>query len=232
MNKETPFAAALNWLTSQKGYGVKGRCAGAVGISNGYFSELLKGKKEGAEKVRRAIAAYFELNYEDFLALGRRLINGEEATVPASAPVQRPTPAEDPDYTTVFKAQSRLSAGGGNFVIKDGVESKDFFRTAWLSSVCSPGNALLFDVDGASMYPTISHLDTVLIDTSRREFEDDHIFAIGIGDRVLLKRLRLTVDGKIAIVSDNEDKLRYPTEERRPEEVRILGLAVWHAGVI
>ncbi|MCK9174317.1 MAG: hypothetical protein M0O96_03465 [Desulforhopalus sp.] len=230
MKKETPFAAALNSLTSQKGYGVKGRCAGAVGISNGYFSELLKGKKEGAEKVRRAIAAYFELNYEEFLALGHRLINGEEATV--NAPVRLLTPAKDSDYTSVFKAQSRLSAGGGNFVIKDGVKSRDFFRTDWLNSVCSPANALLFDVDGASMYPTINHLDTVLIDTGRKEFEDDHIFAIGIGDRVLLKRLRLTADGKIAIVSDNEDKLRYPTEERRPEEIRILGHAVWHAGVI
>ncbi len=222
-----PFAAALRQITAERGRGINSQCAAAIQVSPGYFSELRNGGKEGSEAVRRAIAAYFEMSYEEFLDYGRSLIG--EPKLPARPAL---SPHDNPAYTAVFKARPRLAAGAGSFVIEDTVGDQYFFRTDWLSSLCSPHQAVLFDVDGISMYPTINHGDTVLIDRGRTEFENDRIFAIGIQDRVLLKRLRLTAGGKIAVVSDNEDKRRFPTEEVEPQEIRILGHAVWHAGTL
>ena len=231
--RKTPFVAALQRCIESGERGIKGECAKATGISAGYFSELFHGKKEGKEEIRRAIAAFFDFQYEEFLSLGQKILRGDDSSY-AQASYQRKDDDGDlfSGFSAVRMAESRLSAGGGNFVLKDGSSGIYYFRTDWLSSVCSPGQAVLFQVDGISMYPTINHRDTVLIDMSRCEFENDRIFAIGVGDRVLLKRLRLNISGKLEIVSDNEDKQRFPTEIIDVEEVRILGHAVWHAGMI
>lgn len=46
-------------------------------IDRGYLNAIIKGRKPGAEELRSNIAAHFDMIYEDMLALGRRILNGE-----------------------------------------------------------------------------------------------------------------------------------------------------------
>ena len=138
----------------------------------------------------------------------------------------------DPHFTRVRKAQVKLSAGGGNFVFDEGWTGLYRFRTDWLNYICTVNHAVLFDVSGESMEPTIHDRDTVLIDTARTSLENEKIYAIGVGETVLIKRLRMTARGNVIVVSDNPDKSRFPDEEISPDELRILGMVVWRGGVV
>lgn len=73
-DEQQPFGIALDFKLTLEGHGAKTRCANAVNVSTGYISELSRGIKDGSEQVRRAIAQHFELDYEDFLALGTFII--------------------------------------------------------------------------------------------------------------------------------------------------------------
>lgn len=162
--------------------------------------------------------------------------SGKKVTGNFSTPYGDATPEEeaayDPHFSPVRKAKAKLSAGNGNFVLDEGWTGLYHFRTDWLNYICGVNNAVLFDVDGESMEPTVKDKDTVLIDRSRVEFANEKIFAIGIEKTILIKRLRMNVSGKIKVVSDNPDKSRFPDEEIDSSEIRILGLVVWRGGVV
>ena len=196
--------------------------------------------------------------YDDFLSFGQWLLDGNapedwkptavvfkgrghlhiKPTVKESLTVEPPTVAPGPGlhladrhaFTLVPKARARLSAGGGSFVVEDGTSLVYSFRTEWLNRVCSPRDAVLFTCEGESMDPTIRDGETVLIDQGDKEFANDKIFAIGIGETIMVKRLRINLEQRLEVVSDNEDKQRFPTEVVNPADLRILGRVRWHAG--
>lgn len=72
----TPFQAALNLLIGMRKWGAGRIIAGKAGISQGYFSELVTGRKDGSEPKRRAVAKAFGLSYDMFLYLGEQLLAG------------------------------------------------------------------------------------------------------------------------------------------------------------
>jgi hypothetical protein len=72
------FHAALSYLLKKEGRGAQSRLADQQKIDRGYLNGIVKGRKPGSEKVRGKIAAYFEMTYEDILALGRRLLSKKE----------------------------------------------------------------------------------------------------------------------------------------------------------
>jgi transcriptional regulator with XRE-family HTH domain len=72
------FRAALTYLLDQEGRGAQARLADLLGIDRGYLSAIIRGRKPGSEAKRTQIAAHFGMVYEDMLALGRRIINGDD----------------------------------------------------------------------------------------------------------------------------------------------------------
>jgi len=72
------FRAALTFLLKKEGRGAQTRLAKKQNIDRGYLNAIVKGRKPGSEKKRGEIAAYFGIDYEDMLSLGRRILNGEE----------------------------------------------------------------------------------------------------------------------------------------------------------
>lgn len=70
------FGAALNYFLRKNGHGASTRLANAVECSSGYISDLMAGKKEGSEKIRRKIARYFDIEYEEMLRLGGWIVEG------------------------------------------------------------------------------------------------------------------------------------------------------------
>lgn len=158
--------------------------------------------------------------------------NVEPATLPERSPLEAEfgASAPGPGFAAVPKAAARLSAGGGSFVV-EGVSGRYHFRADWLNRLCNPAMAVLFDCVGDSMEPTIRGGETLLVDRSRTEIEDGGIYALGVGDTVMVKRLRRTPDGLVRIISDNRDA--YPeAPPARPDEIRILGRVIWHGGEV
>jgi transcriptional regulator with XRE-family HTH domain len=71
-----PFSIALGYLIAN-GKGVtQTKVAHAIGISQPYISDLIKGDRSGSEATRRDIADFFGIDYEEFLNIGNRIING------------------------------------------------------------------------------------------------------------------------------------------------------------
>ena len=159
-------------------------------------------------------------------------------TLVKGMPGELPTANEDSQVGTpvgfiaVPKIKAKLSAGNGAFVYDERPVGYYHFRSDWLFRVCQPNEALLFDVDGKSMEPTIKDKDTVLIDKGSVDMADDCVFAIGVDDSIRVKRLRLKMNGKVEVVSDNLDKTNYPNEEVERDSLRILGQVKWRGGMV
>ena len=71
------FRAALNHLLRQEGRGAQVRLSTSQDIDRGYLNAIIKGRKPGAEDIRARIAAHFKMTYEEMLALGRRVLDGQ-----------------------------------------------------------------------------------------------------------------------------------------------------------
>ncbi len=126
-------------------------------------------------------------------------------------------------FLQVPKGKTKLSGGGG-IIPDEGMESQTYsFREDWLKAVAW-GRAILFDMEGDSMSPTLWNGDTVLIDLGRTELRGGQIYAIAVADVVQIKRLQLMAGPKVRIISDNP---AYHTYEAAPDDIRILGQMIW-----
>ena len=87
----------------------------------------------------------------------------------------------------------------------------------------------LMRVSGDSMEPTLRDEDVVLIDLSQTEIYTGKIYAVGIDEEIVVKRLDKK-PGQLVLVSDNRQF--YPALEVTMDEgasVRVLGRVIWMA---
>jgi len=75
------FRAALTHLLAQEGRGAQTRLANQQGIDRGYLNAIVKGRKPGSDDIRDKITTHFNLDYEDMLALGRCLLEEQDALI-------------------------------------------------------------------------------------------------------------------------------------------------------
>lgn len=80
---------------------------------------------------------------------------------------------------------------------------------------------------GDSMEPLISDGDMVMIDLGRQRLHSGQIYAIGVGDAIMIKRLERMTDRSVRVISDN--KATYPAYEIDLAELRILGQVIRYA---
>ena len=126
----------------------------------------------------------------------------------------------------VPRVRARLCAGGGSFETGAEVRDRLPFRYDWLRRKGNPDSMVLMDIMGNSMEPEIKEGDTVLIDQSRTDILAHGVYAVGVEDTVLVKRLEKR-PGKLMLLSDNP---QYSPIELRGDEletVRILGRIIW-----
>ena len=76
------FVAALQKRLKEQGRGSKKKLAADVSISPNHLSDILAGRKNAGQKLKERIAERLEMSFEDMLALGRHITEGqaEEAT--------------------------------------------------------------------------------------------------------------------------------------------------------
>lgn len=134
--------------------------------------------------------------------------------------------------TDVFRmvpvAEARLNAGGGSVVLSEKINDHYAFRNQWLRKIASEvKNIIMMFVDGDSMAPTIEPGDVVMIDQGRTTIKTGCIYALGMDDSVLLKRLDLLYGGRVRIISDNKEE--YPSYVVDAADLRIIGQVIWYA---
>lgn len=130
-------------------------------------------------------------------------------------------------FTPVRKITALVSGGYGEFVYDEECNEIYSFRADWLSKKGTVAQMRLAEVTGDSMLPTLSNGDFVLFDISKREPRDGKIMVVGVGDSLLIKRIRIAPEG-IYLLSDNRSV--YEPMLAKPENTRFLGLVIWCCG--
>jgi len=133
---------------------------------------------------------------------------------------------EGPCYEQVPKVRARLCAGGGSFETEGQVEGYYSFRSEWLNSRGNPANMVLMEVIGNSMEPEIKEGDMVLIDQSRSDVLSGGIYAVGVEDTVMVKRVE-RLPGTLVLRSDNVDYSPIHLSGDELDNVRVIGQVLW-----
>lgn len=129
-------------------------------------------------------------------------------------------------FAAVPKVRTRLSAGGGSFETGGEVEQFYPFRQDWLRAKGQPAQMVLMDVVGNSMEPEIRHGDMVLIDQGQIAVVAHGVYAVGLEDTVLVKRVEKR-PGQLVLLSDNRDYAPIVLAGDELEALRVIGRVLW-----
>lgn len=130
------------------------------------------------------------------------------------------------EFARVPKVAARLSAGGGSFETGGQVEGYYAFRKDWIGSKGNSADMVLMEVYGNSMEPELKEGDIVLLDQSRQNILAGGIYAVGVEDTVMVKRVEKR-PGQVVLHSDNKDYSPIYLGGDELENVRVLGQVVW-----
>jgi len=129
-------------------------------------------------------------------------------------------------FLLVPKVRARVSAGGGSLETDAGVAGYFAFQAEWLRRKGRPERMVLMDVVGVSMEPEIRHGDMVLIDQSQSGILAHAVYAFGVDDTVLVKRVEKR-PGMVVLLSDNRDYAPIELRGQEVEGLRVIGRVVW-----
>ena len=119
-----------------------------------------------------------------------------------------------------------MSAGGGSFEVGSEIEGYYAFRKEWLTTKGNINKMVLMDIFGNSMEPEIKDGDTVLIDESQKDILAGAVYAVGIDDTIMVKRLEKHPN-KLVLHSDNKDYSPIYLQGNEINSVRIIGKIIW-----
>ncbi len=129
-------------------------------------------------------------------------------------------------FFPVPKVQARLCAGAGSFEVGAQIEDHYSFKTAWLQRKGLKERMVLMDVFGNSMAPEIKDGDTVLIDQSQTGIIAGTVYAVGVEDTIMVKRIEKH-PRKLVLLSDNKEYASIFLSDEEMDSVRIIGKVLW-----
>ncbi len=131
-----------------------------------------------------------------------------------------------PEYRRAPHVKASLCAGDGSFEVDESIHDYWMFRADWLKRKGSPAHMILIDIHGTSMEPELKHGDTVMIDTSQKNILAGSIYAVGIEDTIMVKRIEKH-PGKLVLRSDNKDYEPVYLSLNEMDNFRIIGKVMW-----
>ena len=133
-------------------------------------------------------------------------------------------------YAMIPLLRVEASAGGGSFVQnEEEIETFLAFQREWIRRELSASvkNLSLIRVQGDSMAPTLSSGDVVLLNRGAIQPYVDGIYALRLGEALLVKRLQFLPKGKVVVGSDNSTYQPYTLSLDGTEDFAIIGQVVW-----
>lgn len=140
-------------------------------------------------------------------------------------PFRQPGTVDD-IFSSIPKVKARLSAGGGSFEVGSEIEGYYAFQKEWLNSKGNMKKMVLMDILGNSMEPEMKDGDTILIDESQKDILAGAIYAVGVDDTIMVKRLEKHPN-KLVLLSDNKDYAPIFLQQAEIDGVRIIGKVLW-----
>jgi len=134
--------------------------------------------------------------------------------------------SQDSIFKNVPKVKARLSAGGGSFEVGSEIEGYYAFRKDWLAIKGNQNKMVLMDIFGNSMEPEIKDGDTILIDESQKDILAGAIYAVGVDDTIMVKRVEKHPK-KLVLLSDNKDYSPIYLQGNEIDSVRMIGKVIW-----
>lgn len=162
----------------------------------------------------------------DWLEFGRRRGGPGRAAPGGGEEADGGEAARTAVFAAVPKVRARLSAGGGSFEAGGEVERVYPFRQDWLRAKGQPSRMVLMDVVGNSMEPEIRHGDMVLIDQGQTAVVAHGVYAVGLEDTVLVKRVEKR-PGQLVLLSDNRDYAPIVLAGDELDALRVIGRVLW-----
>jgi phage repressor protein C with HTH and peptisase S24 domain len=130
------------------------------------------------------------------------------------------------EFKNIPKVKARLCAGGGSFEVGSEIEGFYAFRQDWLKTKGALRHMVLMDIFGNSMEPELKDGDTVLIDESQKDILAGALYAVGVDDTIMVKRLEKHPH-KLVLLSDNKDYAPIYLKDEEINGVRIIGKVIW-----
>jgi phage repressor protein C with HTH and peptisase S24 domain len=134
--------------------------------------------------------------------------------------------SNDSLFNNIPKVRARLSAGGGSFEVGSKIEGYYAFRKDWLHTKGVINKMVLMDIFGNSMEPEMKDGDTILIDESQKDILAGAIYAVGVDDTIMVKRLEKHPH-KLVLLSDNKNYSPIYLQGGEINSVRIIGKVIW-----
>lgn len=193
--------------------------ADAIGFSHGLVSLVLNNKSPITNKFIKAVCLKFNLS-DGWLKTGEgekwKQRKGE------SFPVSQAT---QDDFVTIPLFSDLISAGSGLVPVNE-IELRISFRRDWIEKKGDPSHMSLIRVTGDSMEPTLLSDDLVLVNHGKDYLDPQGgIYAIAMGDLIMIKRLQLVYPhGTVKVISDNA---KYDSVELPQDQVKINGRVIW-----
>ncbi len=138
----------------------------------------------------------------------------------------KPSHMGNAGFHSVPKVQARLCAGGGSFEIDPQIQGYYAFQKAWLAGKGVADQMVLMDVFGNSMTPEIKDGDTVLVNQAQKDILAGAIYAVGIEDTIMVKRIEKH-PRKMVLLSDNTEYAPIYLDREEINGVRIIGKVIW-----
>jgi len=214
------FIKALEFEASRKGYGFKSFLAVAAATSNAYITQIFKREKNASFGKQIQISQSLGYSFEEFLRLGRSLLETGSPPVPVPPPehsliVQVNSRTEkdrligiSDNYRGIPLYESGKLAAGVNGIEFDPYEEPISTVVIYIPELkgCSKHNLAALRVGGNSMEPAISKGSIVVVDLDDRAFANRKVFCVNYaqgGDNIAaIKRIQQWDSGFI-LVSDN-----------------------------
>lgn len=217
---------ALRKILENQGHGGQKEFAEKAQISPSYLNDIIKGRRKGSAKKWALIAATLDMSIEDLSALGKA--QQHDSTPVFSERALRPDVDMEGEFEPVPKVKAKLSGGGGSFETEADIVGYYAFRSDFLRKKGNPKDMVLFDVAGNSMSPILEHGDTVMVDQSQDNPISGHIYAVGVDDSVIVKRVEAR-PGMLSLKSENTEASSFDVPINDHSNVRIIGRVVWSA---
>lgn len=214
MEKPIPaFSKALKHFIDTGKNITQAKIAAKTGVKQSMVSGMKTGKRAGTEDSRRAIAAFFGKEYDEFLKIGERLAE-MESTIPdpnvKATTTPHPTPniliqthreadksAIDVDaFTAIPLYESGRMAAFSNGAAFDRYETPSNSVVVYMPElgIRAKHRLAATRVGGDSMEPLIPEGSIIVVDLDDREFADNKIYAVALDDDVdmlfAVKRVR------------------------------------------
>jgi len=187
-----------------------------IGVSKTSIQNYESGKIPNGEHIIKLAKA---LNCSiDWLLTGQNLPDQHQSN-------QNPEPN---NFGYIPMAEAHLSAGDGAVVLTEEIKNYYAFRKEFLRNITNNIEKLiLMRVKGDSMIGIIEDGDVVMIDMSKTRIIDGYIYAIGLDDSILIKKLKPRPENKVLVISENNHEFNNFLINK--SDLRIIGQVIWLA---